>query len=1186
MANANNTRNTRPTGKRPPNKRQRRQKKSHLGLWTALVLTALIGAYLGVLELNRPHVHGERLIVTDYFNKIEKGQVKDARLLDEDSFAVGHYVRDDGRPSQYNVPVTKGLQSEVLLNFLYPNKVPTEVDQQVGKRVAGLAAILLPGLMIMVLFGYLILSYRRGSGLFSIRSGARKITPDESKVTFADVAGQDSAVAELREIKEFLASPERFTDVGAEIPKGVLLFGPPGNGKTMLARALAGEAGASFYSISGSDFVEVYVGVGASRVRDLFREARENAPSIIFIDEIDSIGRTRGRVGVSTSNSEQEQALNQILAEMDGFSTSDGIIVIGATNRPDILDPALLRPGRFDRSIGVEIPDEDSRLAILNVHARGKVLAPSVDLAALASRAHGMTGADLANVMNEAGLLAGRAHKTQIDQTDLMESLKRAQEAPDRQRRLSLRSRSIGRRVAPEQRVMFSDVAGQDEAVAELREIREFLIDPEKFTTVGAAIPKGVLLFGPPGCGKTMLAKALACETNAAFLSVAASEFMEVWVGEGASRVRDLFAEARSMPPAILFIDEIDAVGRARAGSLSSIASSGGERENTLNQILAEMDGFSAATGVIVMGATNQPDVLDPALLRPGRFDRMVGLKLPDEAGRLAILEVHSKGKQLGPDVDLAAIAAKAYGLTGADLAQVTNEGALLAGRAEKEAVRQEDLLAALTRVQDAPELQRRMAMRSRSVGRRGRPDEKVTFKDVAGQEEAIADLDEIREYLVNPEKFTAVGARIPKGVLLFGPPGCGKTLLARALATEAHAAFISVSGGEFSNPLIGEGAARVRDFFAEARSMPPAIVFIDEIDSIGFTRSTRGSQNGQGLHDDELTQMLAEMDGFTQSTGVIVVAATNRPDVLDPALLRPGRFDRAIALKLPDEKGRLAILEIHAEEKVLAKGVDLKAIAAKAYGLTGADLANVMNEAALLAGRADKDAIAQSDLTDSLSRVMAAPEQQRRLSMRARSVGKRYTSEDVVTFKDVAGVDDAVEELTEVREFLTDPTRFTDMGARVPRGVLLSGPPGCGKTLLARALAGEANAAFLSAAATEFVEVYVGEGSARVRDLFADARAMAPAILFIDEIDAIGGHRVNGSWGGQREVENTLNQILVELDGFEGRQAVIVMAATNRPDMLDRALVRPGRFDRQVTITLPDRRGRKEILELYVKKL
>ena len=957
------------TRRRPRPRAKAKAKKSKLGLWAFLAVLVLAAIYAVALDTSRPHVEGRNLRFDTFVKAVNAEQIKTARVLDQDAFIVGTYQRPDRPPELYNAPLVQGTQGDIL-ELLVRSDVPTTVDQQVKKRVLSLATTLLPGLILVVLFVYLIVSSRRKTGLFAIPSGARKMGRDDKpELRFADVAGQEAAVAELREIQEFLSDPDRFLALGAAVPKGVLLYGPPGCGKTMLARALAGEAGASFFSISGSDFVELYVGVGASRVRDLFREARENAPALIFIDELDSIGRARGNVGMVASHGEQEQALNQVLAEMDGFSPTEGIIVLGATNRPDVLDQALLRPGRFDRTIGLEKPDQAGRLAILAIHARNKSLDPDVDLAALARKAIGLTGADLASVMNEGALGAARAHRTTVSAVALDEALQRILGAPERQRRLSLRERSVSRRFAGEERASFADIAGQDEAVAELAEIKEFLVEPERFAALGASVPRGVLLYGPPGCGKTLLARALAGEANAAFFSVAATEFVEVFVGKGAARVRQVFAEARSMAPTIVFIDELDAIGRAR-GTVANVASHG-EQEQALNQILAEMDGFSPTDGVLVLGATNRPEILDPALLRPGRFDRTVGLSKPDEAGRLAILSLHARAKTLAGDVDLPALARPAIGLTGADLASVMNEGALLAARAHKTEVTQVDLEAALSRILEAPERQRRLSMRSeRAIGRRFSGDDRVSFADVAGLEGVLGELSEVRDYLADPERYTRIGASFPRGILLSGPPGCGKTLLARAVAGEANAAFFSVAASEFVEVFVGEGASRVRDLFHEARSMAPTILFIDEIDAVGARRS--GAVSGSREMDQTLNQILLELDGFTDGHGaVIVMAATNRPDLLDPALVRPGRFDRHIAIPLPDRAGRLAILGLHGRRLRLGTDVDLDVVARLTQGFSGADLANVLNESALLAARQGLGQVSMALVDEGLDRAM-----------------------------------------------------------------------------------------------------------------------------------------------------------------------------------------------------------------------
>ena len=661
-------------------KQAKKRGRGSVGFWAALILIVLLAGYLALLEGSRPHLSGDKLRFDQFVRLAESGDIKDARILNQDAQVVGTYRRPDGSSGRYYAPYLKAsaVQND-LTQLLVRSRVPTSIDQQFTKSLFLPLSILLPSLMLIVVFFYFIYSWRSGTGVFGVSSGARRVQMEDAKVTFADVAGQDAAIAEVRDLVEFLSEPERFAELGATHPKGVLLYGPPGCGKTLLARALAGEAGCAFYYISGSDFVEMYTGVGAARVRDLFREARENVPAIIFIDELDSVGRHRtAPTGAPTGAvEEQEQALNQILAEMDGFSPSDEVVLVGATNRPDVLDPALLRPGRFDRTVGLERPGEEGRLAILLLHARSRRLDPDVDLADIANRAIGLTGADLANVINDAALLAGRSRKGTISQAELEQGLQRILEAPERQRRLSMRDRSIGHRASGlDARVTFADVAGVDDALEELAEIRDYLATPERFAKMGARAPRGILLAGPPGCGKTLLARAVAGEANAAFFSAAGSEFVEVLQGQGAARVRDMFAEAKGAAPAIVFLDEIDAVGGQRSAS-SDIR----EADQTLNQILVELDGFAPSAGLMVMAATNRPDILDPALLRSGRFDRQVAVHLPDRDGREAILGIHARGKPLGSDVDLGRVAVATSGFSGADLAAVMNEAVLLAAR-------------------------------------------------------------------------------------------------------------------------------------------------------------------------------------------------------------------------------------------------------------------------------------------------------------------------------------------------------------------------------------------------------------------------------------------------------------------------------------------------------------------------
>ncbi|MGI9098675.1 MAG: AAA family ATPase [Solirubrobacteraceae bacterium] len=671
-------------------------RRRSLGFWCVTGIAVLVLFYAIVLEASRPHLSGDRLRLDGFYNLVETNRVTSATILDQDRVIVGAYKRSDGSVRRFYMPFSRNgnTAQDDLVKVLVDNNRPTRVDQQLLKRVAGPLTQLLPALILGIIFLYFILTVRGGDGAFGRGKGSAARV-DDVGVTFDDVAGQQTAVTELREVSDFLSNTDRYVKLGAQIPRGILVYGPPGCGKTLLARALAGEAGAAFYSISGSDFVEMYVGIGARRVRDLFKDARENAPAIVFIDELDSVGRRRAGSGGGTgSGEEQGQALNQLLAEIDGFSPAEGVILVGATNRPDVLDPALLRPGRFDRAVGLELPDEQGRLDVLRVHARGKPMSPDVDLASIAKRTVGMTGADLASLVNEGTLLAARAGRSAIDAEDLERGLERVRDAPERQRRLSMRDRRIGQTLLFRERVTFADVAGVEHVIEELAEVRDYLADRTRYEDIGARVPRGYLLTGPPGTGKTLLAHALAGESNAAFISVPATEFVEFYVGEGAARIRDLFAQARGIAPAIVFIDEIDAIGGHRGSAMADST----ERAQALNQLLVELDSFAQTAPVIVLAATNRPDMLDSALLRPGRFDRTLTLELPDLNARRSILALHARDRRLAADVDLDAIARLTFGLSGADLDNLLNDAALLAARRSEQRIGQRTIEESLER--------------------------------------------------------------------------------------------------------------------------------------------------------------------------------------------------------------------------------------------------------------------------------------------------------------------------------------------------------------------------------------------------------------------------------------------------------------------------------------------------------
>ena len=417
-----------------PGQEQEKDGRRRALILCTLALPILIGFYIVVLYWSQPRSPGDELRLDQFITLLRQGRIQDATILESDNRVVGRYDR-----GQYWVAIAGGRETLFarVVQALEEGGVPTSVKQQPLKNLVVPATLLLPALIIVDGLFVLFLLFGRGDttmGGFG-KAGAKRHSVGESKISFADVAGVEEAIEELREVRDYLSNPERFLAMGAAVPKGILLTGPPGCGKTLLARGLAGEAGVPFFSISGSDFVEIFVGVGAARIRDLFRVAKANAPAIIFIDELDAVGRGR-TVSAVGGQDEREATLNQLLVEMDGFDSGAGVVVLAATNRPDILDSALLRPGRFDRRIGIDRPDVRGRLEVLRIHARGKPMGEEVDLELVARRTAGFSGADLANVVNEAALLAARRASTTVEARHLLEAIERVVAGPERKSRV------------------------------------------------------------------------------------------------------------------------------------------------------------------------------------------------------------------------------------------------------------------------------------------------------------------------------------------------------------------------------------------------------------------------------------------------------------------------------------------------------------------------------------------------------------------------------------------------------------------------------------------------------------------------------------------------------------------------------------------------------------------------------
>jgi len=507
---------------------------------------------------------------------------------------------------------------------------------------------------------------------------AKTLEPEGPRVSYEDIGGLKDELEKVKEMIQLpIKHPKIFNRLGIDPPKGVLLHGPPGTGKTLIAKAVANESGASFYTINGPEIMSKFYGQSEENLRKIFDEAEKNAPSIVFIDEIDAIAGKRSE----THGEVEKRVVSQLLTLMDGLKGRGKLIVIGATNIPDSLDPALRRPGRFDREIRIDAPDREGRKEIMQIHTRGMPKAKNVDLDKIADRTYGYVGADLAALARESAMNALRRYLPEIDlekpiPVEVLEKMEVTMDDFTNAQR-GIEPSAMREFFVEVPRVSWEDVGGLGGVKQQLRESVEWpLSQPEVFKRLGIHAPRGILLYGPPGTGKTLLAKAVAHESAANFISIKGPEVMSKWVGESEKAVRELFKKAKQVSPSIVFLDELDAIAPRRGTYSGSHVT-----ESVVNQLLTSIDGLESMEGVIIIGATNRPDIIDPSLLRPGRFDRLIITPAPDIEAREEIFKIHTKDMPLASDVSLLDLSYQTEGFSGADIEGLCREAAMIALR-------------------------------------------------------------------------------------------------------------------------------------------------------------------------------------------------------------------------------------------------------------------------------------------------------------------------------------------------------------------------------------------------------------------------------------------------------------------------------------------------------------------------